>query len=197
MKFRKISLSIIFIISLVTLALDLFIFSSFICPLNSVYAIERQQIRDRANYWVEMEVPYSQTSYYDGYRTDCAGFVSYAWEVKFNNGQPRSLLTNDFPYFADKINKDELSTGDIMLEVNTHVVIFDKWDDHSRSYYWAFEMTNPRAMYRRIPYPYWPGYGNFEPYRYKLTADDPTPTPIPEPTIIPTNWMYVPIINFN
>ena len=31
--------------------------------------------------WINAGVPYSQTRYYAGYRTDCSGFVSMCWAL--------------------------------------------------------------------------------------------------------------------
>jgi hypothetical protein len=40
--------------------------------------ITRAQILARAQTWVDAKVPYSQSAYRDGYRTDCSGYVSMA-----------------------------------------------------------------------------------------------------------------------
>jgi len=32
-----------------------------------------------AKTWLNPPVPYSQTAYHNGYRTDCSGYVSMAW----------------------------------------------------------------------------------------------------------------------
>jgi len=129
-------------------------------------AITRPEIISRAQAWVNAGVPYSQSAYRDGYRTDCSGFVSYAWNLRDNAGNPRSLTTWTLPNVSYRISKDELQSGDILLKPGTHVVIFDQWANSQRTEYWAYEMSPPRAAYRKIPYPYWAGYGTFEPYRY-------------------------------
>lgn len=35
----------------------------------------------RGQKWVDKNVPYNQNKTYDGYRTDCSGFVSMCWGV--------------------------------------------------------------------------------------------------------------------
>ena len=45
-------------------------------------AITREQVIARGMHWVKKRVPYSQRRYHQGYRQDCSGFVSMAWNVK-------------------------------------------------------------------------------------------------------------------
>ena len=44
-------------------------------------ADQENEILARARIWIDNQVPYSQTAIRDGYRTDCSGFVSYAWQL--------------------------------------------------------------------------------------------------------------------
>lgn len=138
-----------------------------------VLAITPPDIQNRAQAWVNAGVTYSQSAYRDGYRTDCSGFISYAWNLRDNAGNPRSLTTSTLPNVSYRISTDELQTGDILLNPSSHVVLFDKWANSQRTEYWAYEMTPPRAVYKKLPYPYWSGYGTFQPYRYQnlSTAD--------------------------
>lgn len=90
------------------------------------------QIVARAKTWVDNKVPYNQGAYRDGYRTDCSGFASYAWQVKKSNGQPDNpdgiRLANDY---GVNISFSSLQPGDIinnMRQGNSgHVVIFVRW----------------------------------------------------------------------
>jgi len=131
-----------------------------------VLAITRQEVRDRTQAWVNAQVPYNQGAYPDGFRADCSGFVSYGWNLRDNAGNTRSLTTWTLPNVSYRISKDELQTGDILLNTSSHVLFFDQWANSQHTEYWAYEMTPPRAVYKKIPYPYWSGYGTFEPYRY-------------------------------
>ncbi len=79
-------------------------------------AITRPEIVSRAQAWVNAQVPYSQSAYRDGYRTDCSGFVSYAWNLRDNAGNPRPLTTWTLPNVSYRISKDELQTGGYSTE---------------------------------------------------------------------------------
>jgi len=60
--------------------------------------------------WIDAQVPYSVDSYWrDGYRQDCSGFVSMAWNLGTNE------WTGSLDKFATKITKDELLPGDMLL----------------------------------------------------------------------------------
>lgn len=120
----------------------------------------------RAQSWVDANVAYSQSTYYTNqygtYRTDCSGYVSMIW------GLGSSYNTSTLPNVSHQIAKDDLRTGDVLLDntgSDAHVVMFDSWANSDHTYYWAYEQTPPKAVFRKIPYPYWSGYGPYTPYR--------------------------------
>lgn len=114
----------------------------------------------RAAVWVTRDVPYSQGATFDGYRTDCSGYVSMAWGL----ARP-GLSTYSLRRVGDFITKPQLRRGDALLSPTTHVVLFDSWANAERTEYWGYEESSSQgAVYRRIPYPYWPGYGDFKPF---------------------------------
>lgn len=118
------------------------------------------QATARAAVWVKHDVPYSQSATFDGYRTDCSGYVSMAWGL----ARP-GLNTRTLRRVGDFITKPELRRGDALLSPTTHVVLFDKWADAGRTSYWGYEESSSQgAVYRVIPFPYWPGYGQFKPF---------------------------------
>ncbi|GGS16955.1 membrane protein [Streptomyces griseoviridis] len=129
----------------------------------------RAQIIERAKRWVAAKVPYSMTSYWsDGYRQDCSGYVSMAW------GLPANEWTGSLGTFSDRITKDELQPGDILLfhneadpEKGSHVVIFGGWTDTARTQYTAYEQTPPHTRQQTTPYAYWNNSSRYLPYRYK------------------------------
>ncbi|MEU4744810.1 hypothetical protein AB0G02_30710 [Actinosynnema sp. NPDC023658] len=127
-------------------------------------AVTRSEIITRARTWVTAGVPYSQSDYYGGYRTDCSGFVSMAWKLG------ESLTTRSLDQVSHRIDKDDLKAGDILLSPDNHVVIFEKWADSAHTEYYEFEQTPPRAVYRKIPYPYYSG--SYLPYRYDQVVED-------------------------
>lgn len=114
----------------------------------------------RAQVWVTKDVPYSQSATFDGYRTDCSGYISMAWGLT----RP-GLTTYSLRRVGDFITKPQLRRGDLLLSPTTHVVLFEKWADAERTHYWGYEESSSHgAVYRKIPYPYWPGYGQFRPF---------------------------------
>ncbi|MGW1163745.1 peptidoglycan-binding protein [Streptomyces sp. NPDC002519] len=133
----------------------------------------RAEIINRAKKWVAARVPYSMDDYWtDGYRQDCSGFVSMAWNLGSNE------WTGSLDKFGDRISKDELQPGDILLfhnvdnpEKGSHVVIFGGWTDYTHQNYTAYEETPPRARRRTTPYAYWTNSSRYVPYRYKGVAD--------------------------
>jgi hypothetical protein len=132
-------------------------------------AVTRTEIIDRARTWVAAKVPYSTTAYWsDGYRQDCSGYVSMAWNLTTNE------WTGSLPSFADRITKEELQPGDILLFHNaadpqngSHVVIFGGWTDTARTSYTAYEQTPPHTRTQSTPYAYWNNSAQYVPYRYK------------------------------
>jgi len=134
-----------------------------------IRAITRAEIIRRARKWVTEKVPYRTDAYWsDGYRQDCSGYVSMAWNL------PRNEWTGSLASYAEKISKSELQPGDILLFHNaadpvqgSHVVLFGGWSDTGRTSYLAYEMTPPHAVARTTPYAYWSNSSRYVPYRYK------------------------------
>jgi hypothetical protein len=118
----------------------------------------------RAAEWTDAQVPYSQTSWRDGYRTDCSGLISKAWNLD------RSFVTWSLPEIAKRISKDELQPGDIILNTERHVIVFGGWADKNHSSYVAFEQVGGqfhRGTRRVVSYPYdTPTRNDYKPYRY-------------------------------
>lgn len=137
-------------------------------------ATTRADIIKRAKVWVAAQVPYSMSDYWsDGYRQDCSGYVSMAWNLGSNE------WTGSLDQFGVKITKDELQPGDILLyhnpdnpEKGSHVVIFGGWTDSAHTSYTVYEQTPPHTRSQPTPYPYWSNADKYVPYRYKgVTAE--------------------------
>ncbi|WP_348532811.1 peptidoglycan-binding protein [Kitasatospora sp. MAP5-34] len=132
-------------------------------------ATTRAAILARAQRWVDQQVPYSMSTYWsDGYRQDCSGFVSMAW------GLGSSQTTWTLPEFADRIARDDLQPGDILVRNNpddpqsgSHTVLFAGWTDSTRTHYLAYEQTRPSTRRRATPYAYWSHSDAYIPYRYR------------------------------
>ncbi|MCW7947334.1 membrane protein [Streptomyces hygroscopicus] len=132
----------------------------------------RAQIINRAKKWVAAQVPYSMDEYWsDGYRQDCSGFVSMAWNLGTNE------WTGSLDKFGVRIAKGELQPGDMLLfhnpanpEKGSHVVVFGGWTDYTHTYYVAYEQTPPATRRQSTPYAYWSNSARYVPYRYKHIA---------------------------
>ncbi|QNS08888.1 peptidoglycan-binding protein [Streptomyces xanthii] len=136
---------------------------------GAVRATTRAAIINRAKTWVASRVPYDMNRYWkDGYRQDCSGFVSMAWDL------PGNEWTGSLARYGTKISKADLQPGDILLfhnpddpEKGSHVVIFGGWTDYTRSYYMAYEQTRPATRRQATPYKYWSYSSRYVAYRYK------------------------------
>ncbi|WP_053730272.1 peptidoglycan-binding protein [Streptomyces sp. WM6378] len=134
--------------------------------------ITRAEIINRAKTWVAASVPYDMEAYWaDGYRQDCSGYVSMAWNLGTNE------WTGSLDEFAVRTTRNELQPGDILLFHNpsnpnkgSHVVIFGGWTDHTHNYYTAYEQTPPGTRKQATPYAYWKNSAKYLPYRYKALA---------------------------
>ncbi|WP_436774941.1 peptidoglycan-binding protein [Yinghuangia sp. YIM S09857] len=151
--------------------------------------VTRDQIIERARSWSDVVVPYSQSGYRGGYRTDCSGYVSMAW------GLAQNAWTGNLADYATPISKSALKPGDILLFHNaanpvrgSHVVIFDRWTDSSRTSYVGYEQTQPGTKHRTIPYAYFNYSSSYKAYRYKNVVEgggsSPGPT-TPGATVFP------------
>ncbi|MFD7703628.1 peptidoglycan-binding protein [Streptomyces caelestis] len=136
-------------------------------------AITRADIVERARNWVTRKVPYGVASYWsDGYRQDCSGYVSMAWRL------PGNEWTGSLAKYAERITKDELRPGDMLLFHDasspyggSHVVLFGGWANTARSQYVAYEQTIPHTRRKTTPYAYWNNSARYVPYRYKGVTD--------------------------
>ncbi|MCP3819520.1 peptidoglycan-binding protein [Streptomyces sp. A3M-1-3] len=145
--------------------------------------IDRTTIINRAKRWVREQVPYSMSMYWrDGYRQDCSGYVSMAWNLGTNE------WTGSLDTFATRITKEQLRPGDMLLFHNpdnptngSHVTIFGGWADYSHTYYTAYEQARPYTRRQITPYAYWNNADHYVPYRYKALAPDTPPTPTTPP----------------
>ena len=139
---------------------------------------ERRNIILRAQKWLEEEVEYKFTAFHEGYRTQCSGFVSAAWNLNVSHPKdtPRCYNLEDRG-LAVAIKKDELRMGDAMVcnshkiaaytketpkkkgqQGGGHCLIFERWTDDSRTAYIGYELCNDatckNVVRHEIPYPY-------------------------------------------
>ena len=132
-------------------------------------ATTRADIIDRAKKWVGAQVPYSMTKYWsDGYRQDCSGYVSMAWNL------PGNEWTGSLAAYGTRIARADLQPGDILLFHNladpgngSHVTIFGGWTDSAHTHYTAYEQTKPHTRKQTTPMAYWTNSASYVAYRYK------------------------------
>lgn len=108
-------------------------------------AISRDTVIKRAKTWLTAvdghQVPYSQSKTFQGYRTDCSGYVSMALQYGKPGTNTVGLASSDF---TTKIKTSQLTKGDLIIDANgsnttRHVVIFESWANSAHSKYNAYE----------------------------------------------------------
>jgi hypothetical protein len=119
--------------------------------------------------WDGGPVPYlsssDPTTWWNGYRRDCSGYVSMALGLPGPGLDTSQLAAQSTP-----ITKADLTAGDLMINPAPggagHVVLFDHWTDTTMSAYIGYEQSGDSGTHRRvIPYPYFGTY-LMSPYRY-------------------------------
>ncbi|MFD0273708.1 hypothetical protein ACFVHB_07285 [Kitasatospora sp. NPDC127111] len=151
-------------------------------PNATAPSLTRSQVIDRAASWVDQGLKYSGEGSYQGYRTDCSGYVSMAWKLSYSMDTTSFVPTG----VASWIGKGDLKPGDALLNDAAgrygHVVLFERWANDAHTSYLGYEFTGSGVHHREIPYPYFPGSpGNpYRPVRNNSIVDDQTPTP-PKP----------------
>ncbi|MEU5715656.1 peptidoglycan-binding protein [Streptomyces sp. NPDC020403] len=141
-------------------------------PQNVPRVTTRTEIIDRARKWVDAKVPYSMSAYWsDGYRQDCSGYVSMAWNLGTNE------WTGSLAAFGTKIARADLQPGDMLLfhnpadpEKGSHVTLFGGWTDDAHTHYLAYEQTPPHTRRADTPMAYWTNSSRYVAYRYKGLA---------------------------
>ena len=119
--------------------------------------------------WDGGPVPYlsstDPTTWFDGYRRDCSGYVSMALGLPGPGLDTATLAARSIP-----ISKTDLQAGDLLVNPADgsagHVVIFDHWADPAMTSYVGYEQSGDGGTHHRvITYPYANGYP-MNPYRY-------------------------------
>lgn len=129
--------------------------------------ITRSEIINRAQDWVNRQIPYSQSKTTDGYRQDCSGYTSMAWKSSTSGG---GHTTSNMQEICTKISKSELKSGDAILHPSSHVLIFHKWIDSDNFYEYAEHEPGTVASHDSRAYSYFSSNGFF-PCRYNYVSD--------------------------
>jgi hypothetical protein len=133
--------------------------------------VTRSEILARAKRWVDLGIGYDNYEYFEGYRQDCSGFVSMAWQLAENK------TTRSLDSVAHNISKEQLLPGDALLWVNPnpqafgHVRIFGGWVDAAQTRFWTYEQTPPKAVRREYTWSASVSAG-YRAIRYDKVIDD-------------------------
>ena len=124
----------------------------------------------RAKTWLTAidghQVPYSQSTTYGGYRTDCSGYVAMALELAKPGTNTVGLATSTY---TKKITMAGLKQGDLVIDstgtsTTRHVVIFDKWTSAAHASYWVYEQRGGHGTdHDQVSYGI--GSDQYDPYR--------------------------------
>ncbi len=137
---------------------------------TNAFAITRDTVLERAQRRVDRTVPYSQTKYYAGYRTDCSGYVSMCWATG------TSWNTRTFYKVTHRIPVSDLRPGDALLKKGYHIRLFYGWLDEAHTSYIAYESASGRIAGVRIhSIADDLGYG-YVPVRYDRIRSSPKPS---------------------
>jgi len=139
--------------------------TSLMAPVPAV-AINRNTVLARAQTWIDNPVPYSQSKWFGGYRTDCSGYVSMVWQLGY------STNTREMHSVSFKITTAQLKPGDAMLKAGSHVRMFYGWADDAHTSYFTYEQTGPntKSNVKNLAADLADGY---IPYRYNKITDSP------------------------
>ena len=120
----------------------LFVLGCALLGAPSAHAITRDAVLTRAQSWADSPVPYSQSKYHLGYRTDCSGYVSMCWSTG------TSWATSSFGAVTHRIPTAQLKPGDAMLKKGYHIRLFEGWVDATHTSYVAYEANTVVAVIR-------------------------------------------------
>ncbi len=95
--------------------------------------------------WLWDHVPYSQSEYHEGYRTDCSGFVSMVWRLKESDGSPDSLTTRTLYTVCSAVATSALQPGDAECMPGHHIFLFLRWYDASHTRMVTLEESGVRT----------------------------------------------------
>jgi hypothetical protein len=116
------------------------------CPTQG--QASRDGILARAQLWVNARLPYCQSANHahdadkscastctrtepaawDAYRSDCSGFVSWAWGLP-----PPGRTTGQFGDVSTSIGGNDLQPGDALVNPGKHIVLFGGWTNASHT----------------------------------------------------------------
>jgi hypothetical protein len=146
----------------------------------------RKTVITRGLHWFDSHVPYSQTHSFEGYRTDCSGFVSMTWQLN------QSFTTADF--YSGGAGDSTLSSYDALVPGDAlvhrangegHIVLFVGWKDSAHSAACVIEQANTaedmQFRARVTSSLHSSAYHPIRSHKLPSTAGAPPPDPPPDP----------------
>lgn len=106
---------------------------------DTIYPQTRDKDRwilERALSWVDDRVMYSQVERHQGYRKDCSGLISMAWDLK--NTKP-GLVTWTLDERSHEIAWQDLRPGDALVVPHHHAFLFAGWANEAHTQMCAIE----------------------------------------------------------
>jgi hypothetical protein len=141
-------------------------------------SISRAEVLQRAQRWVNEQVPYSQVAWWsdaDGiYRQDCSGYVSMAWALDKNI----DFWTGNLNTVSHVIDPGQLLPGDILLSAS-HTVLFAGWADATHTSFDYYEESHTGTNARFVVDAPLSAFlvAGFTPFRYDGVLDTNTQLP--------------------
>ena len=96
--------------------------------LSSVSGARRTAIQ-RGFTWYDKNVSYSQSRYFEGYRTDCSGFISMCWQL--GTSYTTASFINEGSTWDKLSSYSQLEPGDALVRRSNgkgHIVLFLGWN---------------------------------------------------------------------
>lgn len=94
----------------------------------------RKTALTRAFTWWDAQVPYSQSKWYQGYRTDCSGFVSMAWQLGTSYTTANFISGGGQSFVLPSYNS--LQPGDALVRRSNgagHMFLFLGWNNAAKT----------------------------------------------------------------
>lgn len=102
--------------------------------LTAAKTAGRKKAITRGLAWFDKKVPYSQSKSFEGYRTDCSGFVSMCWELDSSLTTANLISNNSSSNLLGSY--DELLPGDALVRRvggEGHTMLFLGWNDTKKA----------------------------------------------------------------
>jgi hypothetical protein len=129
----------------------------------------RRHAMERGFAWLDESVPYSQSKSFEGYRTDCSGFVSMCWEL--GTSTTTAVLFGANQYASDLGSWDDLLPADALVH-NGHVVLFLGWEPDKSGVCVLEQASTASDMQFRVRSVASLQSQSFKPIRASVLADD-------------------------